>query len=69
MNSTQPFFTITILSFPPFSWDACKDSDRITNHKERSPFVFSDDRSPKMKERSPILPMPLTLVLPNLFFH
>ncbi|WP_341734004.1 hypothetical protein [Microcoleus sp. EPA2] len=31
-----------------------KHCDRCT--QERSPFVISDDRSPKMKERSPFTP-------------
>ncbi|MEG4624125.1 hypothetical protein Q5691_07560 [Microcoleus sp. w1-18aA5] len=25
--------------FPPFSWDDCTESDRLTNHKERSPLA------------------------------
>jgi len=49
------FFPSQSYPFSPFSCDACTDSDRLTNHKERSPFGLSDDRSPKMKERSPTI--------------
>ncbi|WP_226586604.1 hypothetical protein [Microseira wollei] len=53
-NASKPnlFFHSQSYLFPPCQWDDWRQSDRL-RHARRSQILFSDERSPKIKERSP----------------